>query len=303
MNWSYRFAFDNTEQMMNNRPWLLVDDDFSSADNDEFISIQKQLLLQRGWDWFKNAIRGRFFANLNLTTVTTWNGERNPGQGDPDQESISKVQQKFPNVSIVSLIGNPHVVVGPPVTQDILNQVSRNASTRWKQKLTKIAADKEEFRPYYKDEFQFEIADVDRYATDKYFANLVLQETKNLYSIGFQMYNYQVGITGSVQYWHYELNELDRAKKAFKDIKSALIKTMSDIEYNRPPMAVITPMIRSALQNIDIGRKERSGNYFHNWFEELAKEPDWRTTIYGNRYPEASIQYIDAFWNNDPHKR
>ncbi len=58
-------------------------------------------------------------------------------------------------------------------------------------------------------------------------------------------------------------------------------------------------MVRAAIQPIDIGKKERSGNYFYNWFEELAKEPDWRTTIYGNRYPDHIIQYIDAFWNAD----
>lgn len=153
--------------------------------------------------------------------------------------------------------------------------------------------------PYLKDEFQFEIADVDRYATDKYFANLTLQETDKLYSIGFQMYNYQVGITGAVQYWHYEKEELAEAKKTFKELKKVLTKTMSKIEYHRPPMAVITPMIRAAFQPIDLRHKERSGNYFYNWFEELPKESDWRTTLYGNRYPLPMIQTIEAFWRAD----
>lgn len=153
--------------------------------------------------------------------------------------------------------------------------------------------------PYFKDEFQFEIADVDRYATDKYFANLTLQETSKLYSIGFQMYNYQVGITGAVQYWHYEKNEFAQAKKTFKELKKVLAKTMSKIEFHRPPMAVITPMIRAAFQPVDLRHKERSGNYFYNWFEELPKEPDWRTTLYGNRYPLPVIQTIEAFWRAD----
>lgn len=304
MDWSYKFGFDELQELLDNRPWLLVDDDFSSADNDAFLGMQKELFLRRGWDWFKTTLRGRVFPKLHLTTLTTWDRQRNPDQGDPDPNLVAKVQQKFPGISIVSLIGTPHVVAGPPVAPNILNRISQLAHTQyWKQGLKKIAAadDKEtDFDvPYYKDEFKFEIADVDRYATDKYFANLALQETTNLYSIGFQMYNYQVGLTGAVQYWHYEKNELDRAKKTFNEIKIALQETMSDIEYNRPPMAVITPMVRAALQSIDIGRRERSGNYFHNWFEEVFKEPDWRTTIYGNRYPPSTIQYIDAFWNQD----
>ncbi len=309
MNWSYKFAFDRIafdeiEEMMENRPWLLVDDDVTSADNNAFLGIQKQLMLARGWDWFTKVIRGRLYSKLALTTMTAWDQERNPDQGDVDPESVAKVQQKFPGISVVSLIGLPHVVSGPPVGQDVLNRI--NQAQRWKRGLEKTAMKKTvddqetDFNiPYYKDEFQFEIADVDRYATDKYLANLTLQETDRLYSIGFQMYNYQVGITGAVQYWHYEKNELAEAKKTFKELKKVLAKTMSDIEFHRPPMAVITPMVRAAFQPVDLGHKERSGNYFYNWFEELPKESDWRTTLYGNRYPLPVIQTIEAFWRAD----
>lgn len=174
---------------------------------------------------------------------------------------------------------------------------------KWSYKFTpfKTAEDQQTdfMEPYFKDEFQFEIADVDRYATDKYFADLTLQETDKMYSLGFQMYNYQVGITGAVLYWHYDKDEFDRAKRTFKKAKAALRKTMRDIEYYRPPMAVITPMVRAALQPIDIAKKERSGQYFYNWFETLPKEPDWRESLYGNRYPGNVIQPMDAFWNID----
>lgn len=313
MDWTFKYAFREIDELYKNSPWLLVDDQLVEHQNDpdeqgnSFLSVQKQLMLQRGWDWFRTVIRGRFFPNLNVTTVTTLEAERNPEMGDP-QELIERVREKFFGVTLISLIGEPHVIEGTgSIPPDMLRGILRHSrQQKWHASLEKTAmfkkADDDEsdfVTPYYKDEFQFEIADVDRYATDKYFANLTLLETDNLYSIGFQMYNYQVGITGAVQYWHYEKNELDRAKKAFNEIKTALIETMSGIEYHRPPMAVITPMVRAALQNIDIGRKERSGNYFHNWFEELPKESDWRTTIYGDRYPSATIQHIDAFWNTD----
>ena len=305
MNWSYKFAFDEIEKMMENYPWLLVDGDLVSAENKAFLGIQKRLMLARGWDWFTKAIRGRVYPKLGLTTMTVWNQERNPDQGDVDPESVAKVQQKFPGISVVSLVGLPHVISGPSVEQDVLSRIGPQAQ-RWKRELEKIAmkktADDQETDfnvPYYKDEFQFEIADVDRYATDKYFANLTLQETDKLYSIGFQMYNYQVGITGAVQYWHYEKNEFGQAKKSFNELKRILIKTMSDIEFHRPPMAVITPMVRAAFQPVDLRHKERSGNYFYNWFEELPKEPDWRTTLYGKRYPAPVIQTIESFWRED----
>ncbi len=169
MNWSYKFAFDEIQEMLSNRPWLLVDNDFSSASNDDFPSLQKQIFQDRGWEWFKTTLRGRLFPKLNLTTLTTWNRERDPSQGDPDPSLVAKVEQKFPGVSIVSLIGGPHVVSGAPVSPEVLEHIGKLARTqRWKFDMEKIADDNEtDFSTsYYKDEFQFEIADVDRYATD-----------------------------------------------------------------------------------------------------------------------------------------
>lgn len=198
MNWSYKFAYDEMQEMLDNRPWLLVDDEFRSADNASFIGMQNKVIqeweqaavnnpnLKSGWERFKETIRGRLFQALNLTTLTTWNGELNPAQGDPDPTQIAKVEQKFPGVSIVSLIGSPHVVSGPPVSPNILGLISKWAdSQRWRFGIQKVA-DADESRPYYKDEFQFEIADIDRYATDKYFANLVLQNLKSCTLLAFR---------------------------------------------------------------------------------------------------------------------
>ena len=312
MNWTYKFAYEEMEEMLTSRPWLLVDDQMAASEAqdqqqvlDDFLHMQKELLLDRGWDWFRTAIRGRFFPKANVTTVTSWESEKNPQLGDPDPAIVKRVQNEFPGASVVSLIGQPHVVSGAEVPLEVLEAIKRQADvSRWKDQFIKTAATKplsdDDFgEPYYKDEFQFEIADVDRYATDKYFANLTLQETDKLYSIGFQMYNFQVGITGAVLYWHYDKDEFARAKRTFKKAKTALKTVMRDIEYHRPPMAVITPMVRAVLQPIDVGKKERSGNYFYNWSELEAKEPDWRKSLYGKRYPAASIQPMDVAWNID----
>ena len=135
MHWSYKFAFDEIEEMMENRPWLLVGDDFASSDNDTFLGIQRRLMLARGWDWFARVIRGRVYPKLGLTTITALNQERNPDQGDIDPESVAKVQQKFPGVSVVSLVGVPHVVSGPPIGQDGLSRIAQC----WSRGLNKMA--------------------------------------------------------------------------------------------------------------------------------------------------------------------
>jgi len=305
---SWKHAFDEMEELFENRPWLLVDDEMASRQDipdeqgDSFISMQKRLMLQRGWDWFQKTIRGRFFPKLNATTVTTLEAEKNPQIGD-SPEVIQKVREKFPGVTLISLIGKAHVVEGTGyVAPEILSGIARHAyKQKWKREFEKTADSTIdlESRPYYKEQYGFEIGDIDRYGTDKYFADLAIQETANRYSIGFQMYNSQIGLTGSVMYWHYAKNEFKRAKKTFAKLKVALRTVMKDIEYHRPPMAVITPMVRAALHPIDIAKKEYSGQYFFNWFKTLPSEPDWRKTLYGNRYPEMSVQTLDTFWNID----
>ncbi|MHA2371294.1 MAG: hypothetical protein ACXADX_20960, partial [Candidatus Hodarchaeales archaeon] len=71
---------------------MLVDDNVVSAPNlpkephgkGSFLSIQKGLISERGWDWFRTAIRGRVFPNLGLTTFTSLEPDFvHPEQGDP----------------------------------------------------------------------------------------------------------------------------------------------------------------------------------------------------------------------------
>jgi len=153
--------------------------------------------------------------------------------------------------------------------------------------------------PYYKEVYQNSIADVDLYTTDKYDFNLAVQEHEAGYSVGFQLYNHQVGAAGYVQYWHYEHNEKDRAKKTFGEVKVAIDELVENMDYTRPPMALITPMMRHALHPIDVPKKQRSGYHIYNWFEELPKVKDWRKSLYGDRYPKKSdVQTMDDFWGD-----
>ena len=153
--------------------------------------------------------------------------------------------------------------------------------------------------PYYKEVYQNGIADVDLYTTDKYDFNLAVQEHEAGYSVGFQLYNHQVGAAGYVQYWHYEHNEKDRAKKTFGEVKVAIDELVENMDYTRPPMALVTPMMRHALHPIDVPKKQRSGYHIYNWFEELPKVKDWRKSLYGDRYPKKSdVQTMDDFWGD-----
>ena len=282
----------------NNIPWLLVNGDFVMDSQENFLTTQKNLMLENGWDWFKNLVRGRFFPELNLTTATTINSEKNPEQGDASLP-LDQIHQKFPGATIVSLIGRPHAI-GKILSPNLLRQINNTAkSNSWKT----IIAEKQESTKYLCKTYEFDVADVDRYITDKYAASVTLQETYRGYSVGFQVYNNQVGLVGRVQYWRYSDKEKNKAETTFNKVKTIISKVMEDIGYYRPPMALISPMMGHAIQKIDLPNQERSGVYHFNWSKEIEIEPDWRISIYGDRYPEVSSAVLEDNWNIDEKSR
>ena len=52
MNWSIKFAYDEIENLYENHPWIIADDEFKTGPNnpnqqgESFISMQKELMLQ-----------------------------------------------------------------------------------------------------------------------------------------------------------------------------------------------------------------------------------------------------------------
>jgi GH24 family phage-related lysozyme (muramidase) len=270
-----------------NIPWLLVNGDF-------VMDSHTNILLEKGWDWFQNAVRGRYFPQLNITTATIITAEKQPELGD-SLLPLDTIRQKFPGATIVSLIGQPHAI-GKKISANLLQQVNLVAkSTKWKVAI----AEKKQSSKYLNKTYQFDIADVDRYITDKYAASVTLQETNRGYSVGFQVYNNQVGLVGCVHYWHYDGGEKSKAESTFSKVKTTISQVLEDIGYFRPPMALISPMMNHAVRGIDLPNQERSGVYHFNWAKEVAIEPDWRTTLYGNRYPVLETESLEDQWNVD----
>lgn len=153
---------------------------------------------------------------------------------------------------------------------------------------------------FYSDDIDMTISDVDRYTSDKYWISIQILESVQRWSVGLNMINSHVGICGQGQYWQFDKNEGKQAKATFAEVKNISMKLKDEIEYTRPPMAIITPLFRSALRYVDFPHRERSGVYNYNWYEELEHEADWRTSLYGQRYPYPSTatQQMRDGWIN-----
>lgn len=147
-----------------------------------------------------------------------------------------------------------------------------------------------------------EIYDVDRYLTDDYAIHLSLQEQTKLdmWSIGVYVVNKKLGISGYQEYWHYPSSEKEVAKRTYNKINRIVKEVCEDMEVQVLPMSLLKPQLRVALNKVDVEHKERSGVHNYNYYAtEVDTEGDWRSTIYGQRYPGIKPAILGEKWINN----
>lgn len=143
---------------------------------------------------------------------------------------------------------------------------------------------------YLVEDHQAVFSDIDRYASDRFDCYVSLRGTKFGFDVSFQVNASQLGIASYVQYWHYKDGEYLVAKNAFEKIKIISDDLVKEVEDNRIPFANIGPMTRNALRDVDAEHKERSGVQSFNQNLSNEQAPDWRATLYGNRYTGHTIE-------------
>ena len=65
-------------------------------------------------------------------------------------------------------------------------------------------------------------------------------------------------------------------------------------------MSLLKPIVRRALDGLDVGHKEVSGvSTYNRYATDVEKAPDWRVTLYGHRYPGHTVGKLKQNWNMD----
>lgn len=138
--------------------------------------------------------------------------------------------------------------------------------------------------------FDLHIADTDRYSRDRYYLTIGITHNDNGHNVGFHMNNAQTGLTSYSQYWIYYKNELSKAKQTFNEVKKSMSDVADLVQKKTLPMANITPMLRKSFTNIDPEKKQMHGTSPMRWSSRYEYENDYRSMIYGNRYPGFKIE-------------
>ena len=147
-----------------------------------------------------------------------------------------------------------------------------------------------------------QIHDTNRYITDDYGISISLNETVNRYSVGINVVNAKIGVSSLSEYWHFPLDQRDKAIETYNEIVKRVKVAVHDIEYEEIPMGLIQPIIYKAIKDINNEDKERSGIFLVDVNKSeigVETEADWRSSLYGHRYPDGKLSTMKSMWNKD----
>lgn len=158
----------------------------------------------------------------------------------------------------------------------------------------------------YQQDWSGFVADTDRYFSDRHDLLLSLRENENGYAVGFQVNSSQVGVSVACEYWHFNKDELDIAKKVFNEVKKIAERITEEFETQQIHFALLSPKFKRALADVYTGYKEKSGLPIWNTFASQPNpEEDWRQTLYSGHYPSTNTERLNADWivNTDEKSR
>lgn len=137
--------------------------------------------------------------------------------------------------------------------------------------------------------FHADIAEQDRYTTDRMECDVWLKGSRWGYTVSVLLTHTQTGLASMPAYWKYGNNEKAAAQRSFRECKSLVQDFLREYEQELYPFALVSPKIRGVFQFHDTDHRDTTFIPLVNYSTNIKRETDWRQTIYGNRYPEKPL--------------
>jgi hypothetical protein len=94
--------------------------------------------------------------------------------------------------------------------------------------------------------------------------------------------------------WIYPLDEKKRAYKTYNRIVNVIEDLKVEYEDEGYPGPTLQGLVRENLRFIDIDRKKNTNNRTLEAAKYEPGEADWRSSLYGNRYPAPNINITNT---------
>lgn len=138
----------------------------------------------------------------------------------------------------------------------------------------------------YQKEWHDDFGPMQRYVYDSYEGSVHLTKTSKKCTVAVTMCHKMFGHVMWQDFWLYELNEEMQAQRTFKQVKEITQQVFDTFRTNEIPNPMLHSYLREALRHIDVVHKPTSRIPFVDWAKEQDGVSDWRSSIYGTRYPK-----------------
>jgi len=135
------------------------------------------------------------------------------------------------------------------------------------------------------EEWMASMGDFQRAPTDAYQCYVHLSETNYKITVCASIMTVHSGTMMLQMFWKYGLNEKSAAKKTYEQIKKQVATIIEDITKTESPSSLFESMVRVDCSKIATDKIARTNIPHINWSQNVKYERDWRSSIYGNRYP------------------
>tara|TARA_Y100000034_G_scaffold134024_1_gene201336 strand:- start:5115 stop:5714 length:600 start_codon:yes stop_codon:yes gene_type:complete len=143
--------------------------------------------------------------------------------------------------------------------------------------------------------------DIQRYVMDSYTTKIAMSKTNNKFGIALMTNHNFLGTIAWDEYWTYGLDEFDQARDTYDKLNVIVSEVSQEFAMNETPTSIFWPTLRSRIEmEIDPGKRNHTNIPVVNYARQVTQiAPDWRSNIYGNRYPdyvEANENQYVKFW-------
>lgn len=130
------------------------------------------------------------------------------------------------------------------------------------------------------------MGDVQRYLYDPYSVSIYITqvEQKSIH-VSLTVSHLSIGTQVWQDFWRYKLEEESIARKTFEELHKICDEVYQEFLTNSIPNNLLFNYIRKGCENLDKEHRPKSRILAVQAARDISYEKDWRSNIYGKRYP------------------
>lgn len=131
-----------------------------------------------------------------------------------------------------------------------------------------------------------QMGDIQRYSYDPYQVRVYITRlAESKITVSITLHHVWAGSIIWQDFWAFGPKEMSKATATYHEVKKAADGVFKDFRTNEIPNTLINSFLREAVRFIDMEHKPASRVPYVDWAREQKGVADWRSSIYGTRYP------------------